>query len=275
MPHELFIFVADKLTFQSPRMLNHCSKHFLTSMSNSKDVPRQVVMEHEVLPLHSHWLFRAASRKMSPQFDIFENTATSCLVSSNSPNTATLPQSRLEQVAVNAPGAMELCIKEYGSLVWNLVKRHVSSHSSAEDIVQEVFTEIWKSAARFDPSKGSEITYIATIARRRAIDWVRRQNTTLTTVALPEHYDQLMVAKEPENNALSDHEEVASMVQTLPEQTRRLFELHFERGLTQEEIAQQTDMPLGTVKTLLRRGLLDIRSRLSRLSSSSLTVSRR
>jgi RNA polymerase sigma-70 factor (ECF subfamily) len=244
-------------------------------MSSAHDIPYRDVVAHETAPLHAQWMFRAASRKMSPEFDMVENTFTTLEVPSNLTNTTTLPQTRLVQVAANVPGAMELCIKEYGSLVWNLVKRHVSSHSSAEDIVQEVFTEIWKSAARFDPGKGNEVTFIATIARRRAIDWVRRQSTTLTTVALPEHFDQLMIAKEPEHDPRSDHEEVATLVQTLPEQTRTLFELHFERGFTQEEIALQTAMPLGTVKTLLRRGLLDIRSRLSRLSSSSFTASRR
>jgi len=177
--------------------------------------------------------------------------------------------SRLAHVAANVPGAMELCINEYGSLVWNLVKRHVSCHSTAEDIVQEVFTEIWKSASRFDASKGNEVTFIATIARRRAIDSIRRQNTKLSTVELPYDFDQLMISHTPDDDSLGDLEQVASLVQALPEQTQRLFELHYKSGLTQEEIAQQLDMPLGTVKTLLRRGLLDIRSRLSRFPSHS------
>ena len=215
------------------------------------------------------WLLRMAKQHLSLSFDstsngVIERNSVLIAISNTSQN----QQSLLARVANNDGGAMEQCIQEYSSLVWNLVKRRVSSHAAAEDLVQEIFTEIWKSAGRFDAAQGSETTFIAMITRRRVIDWTRKQTRGPEWVSLPDNVDELSAAVETPSNSVADHEAIATLVKTLPEQTQQLFEMHFDRGLTQQEIAQSTDLPLGTVKTLLRRGLLEIRSRLFRQSSS-------
>lgn len=221
------------------------------------------------------WLLRAAVRQMSLSFD----SAASGVTGKDSVLTETTPITLLQKpllvrVGENDAGAMEQCIQQFGSLVWNLVKRRVSSHATAEDLVQEIFTEIWKSASRFDPAQGNETTFIAMIARRRVIDWTRRQTRAPEWVELPENVDELSAPMVSTSEDVADHEQVAALVKTLPAQTQQLFEMHFDRGLTQQEIAQCTDLPLGTVKTLLRRGLLDIRARLLRHSSTPPTEAR-
>lgn len=159
---------------------------------------------------------------------------------------------------------MEQCITQFSGLVWNLVKRRVPPHSVAEDLVQEIFTEIWKSAARFDPAQGSEVTFIGIIARRRVIDWTRKQMRMPTIEVLPDNFDELAVPTSTADSMKCDSEQLAQVVAALPAQTQRLFHLHFDQGLTQHEIAELIGMPLGTVKSMLRRGLIEAKSILQR-----------
>jgi RNA polymerase sigma factor (sigma-70 family) len=82
--------------------------------------------------------------------------------------------SLLQQIAGGDPGAVPDCIDRYGALIWGLARRLSSSPSDAEEATQEIFLWIWRHAARFDPSLGSEKTFIAMIARRRLIDRLRK-----------------------------------------------------------------------------------------------------
>jgi RNA polymerase sigma factor (sigma-70 family) len=169
----------------------------------------------------------------------------------------------LPRVAAGEPRAMNLCIHHYGNLVWGIVRRYVKDLSEAEDLVQEIFTEIWKKAASYDPQVAAESTYIGLICRRRSIDFLRRQGrlpefeplTAAESVPLPE-------AASP--SVTFDPETLKSSVAGLPAETRALFHLFFEDGFTHPEIAEKTGLPLGTVKTRLRRGLITLRDQLRR-----------
>jgi RNA polymerase sigma-70 factor (ECF subfamily) len=233
-----------------------------------RQVTKRVASFHPA-KVRPDWMLRMAKQHLSLSFDrssndVIKQKSVLTAISHPSQNQKFL----LARVANNDVGAMEQCIQDYSSLVWNLVKRRVSSHAAAEDLVQEIFTEIWKCAGRFDAAQGNETTFIAMIARRRVIDWTRKQTRGPEWVALPDNLDDLSATIESPSSSVADHEAIASLVKTLPEQTQQLFEMHFDRGLTQQEIAQSTDLPLGTVKTLLRRGLLEIRSCIFRKSSS-------
>jgi RNA polymerase sigma-70 factor (ECF subfamily) len=87
----------------------------------------------------------------------------------------TTPDLILPRLAAGDARAMRECIDRYGNLVWGIVRRSIKDTTEAEDLVQEIFTEIWKKAAFFDARVASEITYIGLIARRRSIDYLRRQ----------------------------------------------------------------------------------------------------
>ncbi len=81
-----------------------------------------------------------------------------------------MPETLLPRIAAGDPDAVQACIRRYGGLVWSLALRMSRSREDAEDAVQEIFISLWKSADRFDPSRATEVTFIAMVARRRLID---------------------------------------------------------------------------------------------------------
>ncbi|MHC4784427.1 MAG: RNA polymerase sigma factor, partial [Planctomycetota bacterium] len=85
-----------------------------------------------------------------------------------------MAESLLQRVAAGDMAAMQECIDEYGGLIWSLARRFCPSPAEAEDAVQEVFIALWENASRFDDSKGTEVTFVAMIARRRLIDSGRK-----------------------------------------------------------------------------------------------------
>lgn len=172
------------------------------------------------------------------------------------------PPALLVAVAKGDAGALERCFESYGPLVWAIVRRRVKDHFAAEDLVQEIFTEVWKSAGRHDSKIASEGGFIAMIARRRTIDWVRRQQRLPLLEPLPA--GESVAAEVALAGAAIDRESLWSALAALPEETRRLFVLHFEKGMTHGEIAETTGLPLGSVKTRLRRGLIEARVMLQR-----------
>jgi RNA polymerase sigma-70 factor (ECF subfamily) len=169
-------------------------------------------------------------------------------------------QAILERVAAGDSQAVDDCMTTYRGLVWSLARRHLSNHSDAEDAVQEIFIDIWRNAGRFDPKVASEPTFISMIARRRLIDRHRKRSREIDTATLVE---DAPIAAPPEEDHVEKNEEVARvrehMSQLRPEE-RRILELSTYQGMSQTRIAEVTDLPLGTVKTHARRGLLRLRS---------------
>lgn len=172
----------------------------------------------------------------------------------------------LPRVAAGESQAMELCLSRFGGIVWSIVRRYIKNQAEAEDLVQEVFIEIWKKAASFNPRIASETTFVGLVARRRAIDYLRRQGrkpdfeplTAAESIPLPEL---------EKSSVVCDPESVKSSLAGFPADTRQLFDLFFEDGFTHPEIAAKTGLPLGTVKTRLRRGLITLREQLQRIAT--------
>ncbi len=181
----------------------------------------------------------------------------------------TNPEPILPRLAAGDARAMRDCIDRYGSLVWGIVRRSIKDTTEAEDLVQEVFTEIWKKAGFFDPRVASETTYVGLIARRRSIDHLRRQGRQPGFETL-EAAESIPTPHAAASSIACDPETIKSSVAALPEDTRQLFQLFFEDGFTHPEIAEKTGLPLGTVKTRLRRGLISLREHLQRLGISNI-----
>ncbi len=161
---------------------------------------------------------------------------------------------------------MDLCLSRFGGIVWAIARRYVKNHAEAEDLVQEVFIEIWKKAESFNPAIASETTFVGLIARRRAIDYLRRQGRK------PDFEPLSAAASIPlpgleKSSVVCDPETVKSSLASFPADTRQLFDLFFEDGFTHPEIAARTGLPLGTVKTRLRRGLITLREQLQRIAT--------
>lgn len=162
----------------------------------------------------------------------------------------------LPRIARGEAAAVEACMQRYAPLVWSLAKRMTRDVSTIEELVQEVFVDIWRSAERFDPTLASESTFIATITRRRIIDRQRRaaRAPTVELAELSEPADE----PDPGLAAVDERDEAERTQRVLgrlnPEQ-RRLILMAVVDGLTHQEIAESTGLPLGTVKSHIRRGL--------------------
>jgi RNA polymerase sigma-70 factor (ECF subfamily) len=170
-----------------------------------------------------------------------------------------MTDSVLARVAQGDARAVHECIDQFGSLIWSIARRLTRTRADAEDAVQEIFTDVWRSAGRFDPAQGSEKVFVATIARRRLIDRMRRASHQARTESTDD-IDALVWA-DPGNSAEMCAEASAAaraVMQLRPEQ-RQVLELGILQGLSHSEIADVLQMPLGTVKTMMRRGLIQVR----------------
>jgi RNA polymerase sigma-70 factor (ECF subfamily) len=171
-------------------------------------------------------------------------------------------ESVLHRVARGEPGAVDACIDRFGGLVWSLARKLCPDRAEAEDVVQEIFISVWKSADRYDASMGSEATFIATIARRRLIDRARKKKRSLGAAALDESF---AVAESSGSAARGpgpigdDAARAERALRQLSEDQQRVLRMSIMHGLSHEQIARATDMPLGTVKTHIRRGLIRVR----------------
>ena len=168
----------------------------------------------------------------------------------------------LQRIAEGDKTAVEDCMKSYGGLVWSLARRMLQNVEEAEDAVQEIFIDIWKNAERFDEKQASETTFVAMIARRRLIDRVRKNQRQINADSL----DDILI--EPSNNyhqnmqiGVEAKQAAQAMNELRPEQ-RQVLQLSIYQGLSHQEISNATGMPIGTVKTHARRGLLQIRENL-------------
>jgi RNA polymerase sigma-70 factor (ECF subfamily) len=161
----------------------------------------------------------------------------------------------LVRIACGDADAVGACLKRYGPLVWSVVSKAWKDAATIEDLVQEIFIDVWKSAGRFDPAKASEATFIATIARRRVIDRRRRLGRAPELELIEDHE----VSQEDaglSNVDLGDEAQLAreALIDLKPDQ-RRVILMSVVDGLTHNEIATATGIPLGTVKSHIRRGL--------------------
>ena len=157
--------------------------------------------------------------------------------------------------------------------VFGLVQRIVRDTATAEEVVEDTYFQVWRQAVRFDPARGKALTWLLAMARSRAIDALRRearfQHDTLDDETSPEPaaHDQ------PADELLDLARHRADLHQALMllgAQPRQLVSLAFFRGLSHEEIAEQTRLPLGTVKSQIRRALLSLRQILAAGGSPAL-----
>ena len=170
-----------------------------------------------------------------------------------------MTESVLARVARGDSSAVRECIDEFGGLVWAIARRMTRTRADAEDAVQEIFVDVWKSAGRFDAAQGSEKVFITTIARRRLIDRMRRAR--MSHLMDPEESLEDVRWAEPGNEGeiRVEAERAAAVVARLRPEQRKVLRMGLLEGMTHSEIATATGMPLGTVKTQMRRGLIQVR----------------
>lgn len=165
----------------------------------------------------------------------------------------------LKRIAAGDKSAVQDCLNQYGGLVWSLARRMSANTDDAEDAVQEIFVDVWKNAARFDETQASETTFVAMIARRRLIDRLRKTNRQPNVDSLEDVSAEPASGKEPDLQLCVEAKEAAEAMKHLRPEQRQILHLSIVQGFSHQEIADALSMPLGTVKTHARRGLLQVR----------------
>ena len=173
-----------------------------------------------------------------------------------------MAQAILNRIAAGDATAVEDCLNAYGGLVWSLARRMLRNSEDAEDVVQEIFVEIWKNAERFDPSQASETTFIAMIARRRIIDRIRYAARRISADSLEDIVAEPGTRADREMQVSVEAREAAKALDEIRPEQRQVLQLSIVHGLSHQEISEATGMPLGTVKTHARRGLVQVRQKL-------------
>lgn len=170
-----------------------------------------------------------------------------------------MSESILHKVASGSPSAMQQCIDRYSALVWSLARRAAPTTTDAEDAVQDIFLDLWRSAERFDPDVAAEATFVAMVARRRLIDRYRQMQRSPKADPLPE--PETVVAQPGEDmvELRDEADRVTAALETLREEHKEVLELTLLHGQTHQQIADGKNMPLGTVKSHARRGLMRLR----------------
>ncbi|MFF9011952.1 sigma-70 family RNA polymerase sigma factor [Streptomyces sp. NPDC014870] len=176
------------------------------------------------------------------------------------PPRAELPE-LMERTARGDQEAFAAVFDEVSGPVLGVVRAVLRDPAQSEEVAQEVMVDVWRSAARYDPARGSVLGWALTMAHRRAIDRVRSEQASsdrARRVALLDHtpaYDE--VVEEVENRL--DRERVRRCLRGLTERQRQAVTLAYYRGLTYREVADLLSLPLGTVKTRMRDGLIRLR----------------
>jgi RNA polymerase sigma factor (sigma-70 family) len=153
------------------------------------------------------------------------------------------------------PGALAETYDQFGSFVFGLASRVIRDRRAAEDVTQDVFLSLWERPEAFDPDRGHLRTFLGTVAHRRAIDHVRREEArrrrnvrdAQTVLPIPD-VDELAIA-------IVTAEHVRAEVERLPADQREAIELAYFAGRTYRQVADELGIPEGTAKSRMRLGL--------------------
>ncbi|HYP54047.1 MAG TPA: sigma-70 family RNA polymerase sigma factor [Pyrinomonadaceae bacterium] len=167
----------------------------------------------------------------------------------------------LRSVARGDERAFAALYDSYSAILFGLLLRILNSRAEAEDVLQEVFLQIWQRAANFDETRGRPFTWMVTMARSRAIDRLRavgsRERAAVASAADAPANEFIDAVEETYRSEQA--ETVRRALSAIPEEQRRTLLLAYVEGLSQSEIAGRLGEPLGTVKTRTRSGLMKLR----------------
>jgi RNA polymerase sigma-70 factor (ECF subfamily) len=170
----------------------------------------------------------------------------------------------LRRIATGDQTAFGELYDRFASRVFGSIRRLLIDHAQSEEVAQEVFLEVWQSASRFEPNKGGAATWILTMAKRRAIDRIRSAQSSRdrdTRVGIRDYrieYDHVAEAAE----ITIERERVGEAMQQLTDTQRQAISLAYDGGYSHSEIAELLNVPIGTVKTRLRDGMIRLRNEL-------------
>jgi RNA polymerase sigma-70 factor (ECF subfamily) len=190
------------------------------------------------------------------------------------PRSVDIDRDLIRRMAAGDESALGALYDRWVTLVHSLVLRLLADADEAEDVVEEVFWQAWRQAARYEESRGAVSTWLTTIARSRALDRLRarrrRQEEAWSQIGFGD-MESITLPAPAADNPLAGAEQaerrafVARALTALPPEQRETIELAYFGGLSQSEIAERTGQPLGTVKTRVRLAMEKLRESLSML----------
>jgi RNA polymerase sigma-70 factor, ECF subfamily len=183
--------------------------------------------------------------------------------------TAIEDRDALDRMARGDQGGLAELYDRHARLIFSLAMRIVRDRGDAEDVTQEVFVQAWRQAERFDAARGHVIAWLLTMTRARAIDVTRRRRARPSLAEFDERFDisDVTPGQDLQVEWSRRADAVRQAMEGLPVLQRLAVELAFFDGLTHAEIADQLEVPLGTVKTRVRQGLLKLRDSLAGVAS--------
>lgn len=146
--------------------------------------------------------------------------------------------------------------------VFGLVRKVVRDPGLSQDTMQEVMTELWRTSPRFDPDKGNAVSWILTLAHRRAVDAVRREQSArdrADTVGRQEDAARPFDDVSEAVTMADEHSQIRKALDALTDLQRQAIELAYFQGMTYREVAENLGVPLGTIKTRMRDGMIRLR----------------
>jgi len=173
-------------------------------------------------------------------------------------------QDLLERVAQGDRAAFSELYDELSPRVYGLVKRLLRDPSQSEEVTQEIFLEIWQTATRFDSNKGAAISWVLTMTHRRAVDRVRasessrQRDVRIGIRDFESDYDHVSESVE----IRVEHERVEGAMARLTELQRQAISLSYYGGYSNSEVAELLSVPIGTIKTRIRDGMIRLRDEL-------------
>lgn len=172
----------------------------------------------------------------------------------------------LAAVARGDTGAFEQLYRSTSAKLFGVCIAVLASRSDAEEVLQEVFTTIWRKASQYDASRASPMTWLAMMARNRAIDKLRASvvERAGAPIELAEEIPDPSASALAGAQAGEDKRRLDSCMDQLEPQRRKLIRVAFFEGITYEELAQRSGSPLGSVKSWIRRGLAQLKMCLER-----------
>jgi RNA polymerase sigma-70 factor (ECF subfamily) len=172
--------------------------------------------------------------------------------------------SLIDRIVSRDQAAVGELYDRHGRLLFGLILRIIRDRSEAEEILQEVFVLVWTRAETYNVSLGPPAAWLVRVARNRAIDRLRANSVRLRAVEAAPQQEPIA---SPESRASTSEQQhaVARALESLPSDQRVLIEQAYFLGLTQSELAERFRLPLGTVKTRIRTGMIALREQLSQV----------
>lgn len=169
----------------------------------------------------------------------------------------------MSQIALGDERALAQLYDGTSHMVYGLCLRIVKDPSAAEDITLEAYLQVWRTAESYDPVRGTVTAWLLTVVRSRAIDWLRARKARRADMQqdLEEVFDLRDLRKNPEEASLDAGRSrvIRDAMAELPDEQKRAIEMTYFSGLSHSEIALQDGLPIGTVKTRIRLGMMRLR----------------